>query len=201
MMRWLFLMLLLANALLFLWYAQQQVEPAPEHTSEHSEIRLLKELPVDAVLPARERICLSYQPLADRYDAERLATLLKDEPVSAEVAPLPPAVIGYRLTLPLPATADARIQLLDRLAEGGWVPETRGGALSFGTFNDREALERVRGELPRPLQVQTRVQPVEAQDGTWEVRVKHLSGYKISSEIKQVIENGWPEIKVKKNAC
>ncbi len=201
MLRWLFLLLLLANALLFFWYAQQQAARAEPEAVNVGSLRLLSELNGDEVLPARERVCLSYRPLSDEYDARRLLRLLADEPVSAEAVELEPAIAGYRLTLPLPAEAAARIELLDELARQGWVPESRGAQLSFGSFADMAALQEVRAALPQPLRGRTQVAPVRAEKALWAVRVKHLSGYEISSEINQLIKTSWPGINIEKNPC
>jgi len=201
MLRWLFLLLLLANALLFFWYAQQQPSGQETTASNQGNLRLLSELPHDEILPARERECLSYGPVPSQSDAQRLIALLADEPVSATAMPLPPAIVGYRLTLPLPADAAARIELLDELARQGWVPETRGGRLSLGTFADLEALQRVRDTLSPALAERTEAVPNQASNGAWEVRVQHLSGYKIPNKINQLIRSSWSDIKIEKKPC
>lgn len=201
MLRWLFLLLLLANALLFFWYAQQQRVEQEVNVSRVGNLRLLSELGADEVLPARERVCLSYGPVSSARDAQRLLSLLADEPVSAQAVALPPAIVGYRLTLPLPADNAARIELLDALARQGWVPETRGGRLSLGTFADPVALQAVRNELSAVLRARTEVVPVRAPESLFEIRVEHLSGYEISNKINQLIQSSWPEIKIEKNPC
>ncbi|MBV1787912.1 hypothetical protein KQ940_07565 [Marinobacterium sp. D7] len=203
MLRWLFLLLLLANTLLFFWYAQQR---AAEHkpavaASKGVGLRLLSELPPNEVLPARERVCLSYAPLSSRYEAQRLVSVLSSEPVSAEAVQLPPAITGWRLVLPLPADAAQRIELLDSLAREGWVPESRGGLLSFGRFSDQSALQGARSRLPAALRERVRVEEILADEALWQVRVKHLAGYEISSEINRLVAASWPGIKIEKNDC
>jgi len=203
MLRWLFLLLLLANTLLFFWYAQQHAA-APEFAepvAEGAGLRLLSELPADEVLPARARVCLSYAPLSSQYEAQRLASVLASEPVSTSVLPLPAAVTGWRLVLPLPADAGRRIELLDGLAREGWVPESRGGTLSFGRFSDPVALKKARGGLSPALRERTRVEEILADETLWEVRVKYLAGYEISSEINRLVAASWPGIKIEKNGC
>lgn len=200
-LRWLFLLLLLANALLFFWYAQRQAVERPRSSASVGDLRLLSELSGDEVLPARERVCLTYGPLSSRTEAQRLIELLRNEPVTAEAAGLPPAIIGYRLILPLPADTAARIRLLDDLARQGWVPESRGGQLSFGTFSDPRVLQQTRGTLPQTIRSRTEVVPVRAANGVWQVYVKHLSGYEISNEINQLVQSSWPGIKIEKNPC
>lgn len=204
MLRWIFLLLLLANTLLFFWYAQQHARMPDTGAAPIREgvgLRLLSELSSDEVLPARERVCLDYGPLNSRYEAQRLVSVLSSEPVSAEAKPLPPQVVGWRLVLPLPADAARRIALLDNLAKEGWVPESRGAMLSFGRFEDPAALNRARETLPQSLRDSARSEPITAAESAWEVRVKHLSGYEISSEINQLVLASWPGIKIEKNGC
>lgn len=202
MLRWLFLLLLLANALVFFWYAQQRAaQREPQVAPAIGELRLLSELDGGEILPARERVCLGFAPLARQADAERLIRLLADQPVTARAIRLPAAIIGYRLTLPLPADTAARVALLDDLARQGWVPESRGGLLSFGTFSDLAELERVRAELPPALGLRTELRAIRATSAPWEVRVEHLSGYEISNEINKLILASWPGIKIEKKPC
>ncbi|GGC09778.1 hypothetical protein GCM10011352_40360 [Marinobacterium zhoushanense] len=203
MLRWLFLLLLLANALLFFWYAQQRAaEPEVKvSTSGGAGLRLLSELPANEVLPARERVCLSYAPLSSQYEAQRLESVLASEPVSTETVRLPAVVIGWRLVLPLPADAAQRIELLDALAREGWVPESRGGLLSFGRFPDLVSLNGVRNRLPPDLRERVQAEEIVADEAFWQVRVKHLAGYEISSEINQLVAASWPGIKIEKNDC
>lgn len=202
--RWFFLLLLLANALLFFWYAQRQAAAPVAAENEDvavGELRLLSELPAREKLPARERICFSYAPLNSETEARRLVRMLEAEPVTAEPEPLPAEVIGWRLVLPLPADSARRIALLDELAQQGWVPESRGSILSFGNFDNRQALEALRQQLPAAIASRTQVQEQAAERGRWQVRVRHLAGYEISSEIKQLVSRSWPGIKVEKNGC
>ncbi len=202
--RWFFLLLLLANALLFFWYAQRQAAaPAAAENKDVAvgELRLLAELPAQERLPARERVCFSYAPLNSRSEAQRLVGMLESEPVTAEPEPLPAEVTGWRLVLPLPADSARRIALLDELAQEGWVPESRGSNLSLGSFDDRAALEDLRRQLPAAIAARTEVLEQTSSRGRWEVRIKHLAGYEISSEIKQLVARSWPGIKVEKNGC
>ncbi len=204
MLRWAFLLLLLADALLFFWYAQQRLTYVPAEQVERAgvaRIRLLSELSPGERLPARERVCLRYAPLSTAYEAERLVQLLMQHSVSASARPLPEQVVGYHLQLPLPADSVRRIAVLDKLAEQGWVPESRGGQLSFAADTSREAVERVRDGLPEELRVSILIVEEKQQDGRYEVAATHLVGYEISNEINQLIENSWPGIKIEKNTC
>ncbi|WP_432696874.1 hypothetical protein ACQUQP_00500 [Marinobacterium sp. YM272] len=204
LVRWFFLLLLLANALLFFWYAQRQAA-APRVVDnarvEVGDLRLLSELPAGERLPARARVCFSYQPLNSAADAQRLVAMLESEPVSASAARLPAEVVGWRLDLPLPADPARRIALLDALAREGWVPESRGASLSLGRFDSVEALDAFRALLPEAIAERATRAEISAESGRWAVRVEHLAGYKISSEIKQLVARSWPGIKVEKNAC
>lgn len=202
--RWFFLLLLLANALLFFWYAQRQAAaPVAAENADVAvgELRMLSELSSQERLPARERICFSYAPLNSEAEANRLVGMLESEPVTAEAEPLPAEVVSWQLVLPLPADTPRRIALLDELAREGWVPESRGSSLSFGSFNSRSKLDELRQQLPQAIADRTEVLEQMSNRGRWEVRVKHLAGYEISSEIKQLVSRSWPGIKVEKNGC
>ncbi|SEG77677.1 hypothetical protein [Marinobacterium lutimaris] len=202
--RWFFLLLLLANALLFFWYAQRQAAaPVAADNADVAvgDLRLLNELDAGDRLPARERVCFDYTSLSSESEAQRLLRMLEPEPVTAQASPLPAEVVGWRLVLPLPADSARRIALLDELAQQGWVPESRGANLSFGSFDNRAALDAVRQQLPADIGARTRVLEQTAERGRWEVRVSHLAGYEISSEIKQLVLRTWPGIKVEKNGC
>lgn len=203
MLRWLFLLLLLCNALLFFWFAQRHAaltEPVA-WPPPLGELRLLSELPPGTVLPARARVCQRYQPLATAWDAERLVRLLMQQSVSAQARPMPDVVIGYRLALPLPADAARRIALLDQLALAGWVPESRGSQLSFGLAQTETEAQALRDSLPAELRELVGVVEERQPDGRYEVQVVHLAGYEISNEINRLIENSWPGIKIEKNPC
>lgn len=203
MLRWLFLLILLANSLLFFWYAQKYhfapVTSQPDF--KPSALRLPSEISPSETLEPRPRECASFAPLASDYEAARLEQLLSERGFLAKKRSLPPVVDGVSLDLPLPADAEARINILDELARAGWVPETRDGALVLGRYSNREAASEVQASLPSQIASRTRVKPVMRVSSEYAVETSYLIGYEISSEIKQLITQSWPGVIFQKNVC
>lgn len=203
MLRWTFLLLLLANALLFFWFAQQHVAPAPVEMRSPgvARLKLLSELGPGEVLPARQRVCLVYAPLSSQAEAQSLVQLLDREQVSAEAVALPPQAEGYRLSLSLPADSDRRVKMLDELAAAGWVPESHGSEMLFGHYASRETAQAAHDSLPDELKAHVSLAPEFGSETRYEVHVSHLVGYEISSEINGLIESSWPGVKIEKKPC
>lgn len=203
MLRWIFLLIVLANALLFFWYAQTYHFSRAETPKDFkpSVLRLPSELNPGEVLESRERECAVYSPLASEYEASRLASVLEQQGYAVDFGLMPEVADGVRLEIPLPADAQSRIRLLDDLARVGWVPESRDGVLVLGNYADEAALAKVRSSLPDNISKRARGREVMRQSGDFEVRTSYLAGYEIGSEIKQLISQSWPGVKFEKNPC
>ena len=203
MLRWVLLLALLANALLFFWYAQSYrfADDGRRADINPEMLRTPAELAPGEALEARPRECGFYQPLATETEASRLVDLLKRYSIQAEYRALPPERVGWRLELPLPADSAARIRILDELALQGWVPESREGALVLGSYEQQAELRAVQQSLPNSLAERTRIREIEASSGTYEVSLSYLQGFEISTEIKQLIASGWPGVEFQKNRC
>lgn len=203
MLRWVFLLILLVNSLLFFWYAQKYhfTESKSQPDFKPKVLRLPSELQPGETLVARPRECGLFMPLASEFEASRLADLLIERGFAAEFKPMPPVEDGVRVEYPLPADAEARIQVLDDLARAGWVPESRDGALVLGSYPNVSVAQQMLGDLPKVVVDKARVKPVLRASGDFEVHTSYLIGYEISSEIKQLISDSWPGVKFEKNLC
>ena len=203
MLRWVFLLILLANSLLFFWYAQKYhfTESKSQPDFKPKVLRLPSELQPGETLEARPRECGIFLPLASEFEASRLAELLAERGFASEYKAMPPIEDGVRVEYPLPADAEARIQVLDDLARAGWVPETRDGALVLGSYTDEGVARQMLAGLPAKITDKARVKSVLRASGDFEVHTSYLIGYEISSEIKQLITDSWPGVKFEKNLC
>jgi hypothetical protein len=153
MLRWLVLLVLLGNALLFLWYAQEYrfTDTLRQSDIRPAAIRLPDELGESESLLMRPRECGYFQPLETDYEAERLLAQLEEYDVDLAYEKIPPIALGWRVELPLPADADRRVALLDQLASLGWVPESRDGALVMGVYPDDAAVNELYLQFPEDL--------------------------------------------------
>lgn len=203
MLRWVFLLILLANSLLFFWYAQKYyfTESKSQPDFKPRVLRLPSELQPGETLQARPRECAIFLPLASEYEASRLAELLAERGFATEFRAMPPIEDGVRVEYPLPADADARIRVLDDLARAGWVPETRDGALVLGSYKSESLAKESLSTLPKAVVDKARIKPVMRASGDFEVHTSYLIGYEISNEIKQLISDSWPGVKFEKNLC
>ena len=203
MLRWLFLIILLANSLLFFWYAQKYhfTESKSLPDFKPRVLRLPSELQPTEKLVPRPRECARFSPLASEFEASRLVELLVEQGFTAEFKTMPPVEDGVRIEYPLPADADARIRVLDDLARVGWLPETRDGALVLGSYPDAEVARASLADLPESVVEKARIKPVLRASGDYEVLTSYLVGYEITSEIKQLVVDSWPGVKFEKNLC
>jgi len=203
MLRWLFLLVVLANALLFFWYAQKYHfdQSGSQPDFKPSVLRLPSELRAGEQLTPRPRECANFAPLTSEFEASRLVEFLQERGFASEYEAMPPVEDGFRLEYPLPADAEARINVLDELARVGWVPESRDGALVLGSYTSEEAADTMLATLPAAIAEKTRRKSVLRASGDFKVSTSYLVGYEITSEIKQLISDSWPGIKFEKNVC
>ena len=87
MLRWLVLLVLLGNALLFLWYAQEYrfSDTIRQPDIRPAAIRLPNELEVAEQLVLRPRECGYFQSFESEYEAEKLLVQLESYGVEVDV--------------------------------------------------------------------------------------------------------------------
>ena len=203
MLRWLVLLVLLANALLFLWYAQEYrfVDTVRQSDIRPAALRLPSELNEGEELVLRPRECGYFQPLESDYEAERLLTQLEGYGVDLAYEKIPPVAQGWRVELPLPADAERRVTLLDQLASLGWVPESRDGALVMGVYPDDTAVDELFLQFPDDLQSKLRKKVNYTQSDAFRVAVSYLQGFEFDQELIETVATQWPGAQFEKKPC
>ncbi len=209
-MRGLFLLLLLSNALLFLYYALQRAEVGPQALlGDSTELKLVSEVPrlqqrtrPDTIAAGQHCITLSGIDRAD--DLARIEAYLQQGGyVVQRDVERQRSRTGFALVLEAPADNAERLALLDRLDMAGIVPESRGeGRLHFflGSF----ASEAAAVAQQRRLQQQgiaVRLHETERLEERYRVRILLSSGRALSNEINAVLQKAYPGIKIEKNVC
>lgn len=205
MLRWLALLLLLLDALVLLWYAQQRPPAQPTPASEQiSRLRLLHELGGGETLPLRARECFLIGPFASSTEAETAQRWLLQRGFDSVAEPAPPALLGYHLRLPRPAEPEARLALLDRLALAGWVPQTRDGDFVLGPFLGEQARQQARAEqqaIAEVLSLPLQLEPLHDTTPRLQLRVTAAEGADNAGRLQALAGAGWPGIKIEKKSC
>ncbi len=217
MLRWLFLLLLLVNALVLLWAALMQREarePVPEVVEQGVSVRLLSEVDagqlrelsqsqLQAQSAAAQSLCVSYVGLPARADAEQVAQLMQRYGllpiIEQEEIRLAEA---FELTLNVPQDPQERITLIERLQAVDVVPESspRGTQLRLGRYGSEAEAEvaalrfRNTGLAPE-LRVLGRTQVLFA------VLLPVDSDRNLFNKINRVLEKSHPGIKIEKKLC
>ena len=203
MLRWLVLLVLLGNALLFLWYAQEYrfADTLRQSDIRPAALRLPDELGEGESLLMRPRECGYFQPLETDYEAERLLAQLEGYGVDLAYEKIPPVAQGWRVELPLPADTDRRVVLLDQLASLGWVPESRDGALVMGIYPDDAAINEQFMPFPDALQTKLRKKINYTQIDAYRVAVSYLQGFEFDQELIKSVAAQWPGTQFEKKPC
>jgi len=207
MLRWLLLLLLLCNALLFLWYAQKQ-QVATGGTADAdlhvNQLRFLHELSAGESVRPLQGDCYQLGVFASDREAEQAVSRLSKVVFDARQLPAPPEVVGYELAIEIPSDAQAQRELLDTLALAGWVPQTRQGQFILGPFTGEQAQadatleqEALREGLGLASEVRSIRQP--ATGVLLEVEVP--AGTEIGPALRQLLLRGWPGLKIEKKLC
>jgi hypothetical protein len=204
MLRWILLLTLLVNSLLFLWYAQQYrfADAIRQPDIRPAGQKLLTELTESEKPQLRPRECATFTGLETEYEAESLANFLIEAQIDDVLQhQSKPKQIGLRVEMPLPADSTARVALLDELAKLGWLPESRDGALVFGQFSDELASESFAKEFPAELKSRLRFKPAFSEVATYQVDFSYLQGFEIDQKILNLLVERWPIAEFEKNHC
>ncbi|MBP0050029.1 hypothetical protein H9C73_14970 [Marinobacterium sp. AK62] len=205
MLRWLALLLVLANALLLFWFGQQQQQDAQVKVpDELTRLRLLHELGPDKALEARSLQCYRLGSFMTEAEIARAGERLEARGFEVNTIPATPSVIGYRLRVPVPPDADARIRLLDELALAGWVPQTRDGYFILGPFVGEQAEAEARTEqqaLVSVLGMEVKRVPMEDPNPGLDLIAAMPEGEDFVPLLQQMMRAGWPGIKIEKKSC
>ncbi|UTW11021.1 hypothetical protein [Marinobacterium rhizophilum] len=211
MLRWLFLLLLLANAIVLLWAALLQRDPGvvpPEVVEPGADVRLLSELDPGQLRPLGEEgqsqaLCVSYVGLPALSDAEQVAGLMQRYglvPVIERESTRRAA--GVELVLAVPQDAQERIALIERLQSMDIVPESspQGAQLLLGRYAS-EAQAQAARERFRDTGLAPQLQQVERLDERFVVVLPVDSDRNLFNKINRVLEQSHPDVKIEKKLC
>lgn len=205
MLRWLALLLLLLNALVLLWYAQQQAVESPAAATEQiSRLRLLHELGGGAVLQPRKLQCYRIGDFGSQREVEAAVARLRVQGFDTSIESAPSAILGYRLRLSRPSDAEAQLELLDRLALAGWVPQTQEGDFVLGPFMGQDARHQAESEreaIKSILKLELRQEPIYDDTPVLRILAGIPEGRIDEVRLARMMASGWPGIKIQKKSC
>ncbi len=211
MLRWLFLLLLLANAVVLLWAALLQREPrvaSPEVVVQGVEVRLLSEVEPGQLRTLSEAgvdqaLCVSYVGLSARSDADQVAQLMQRYGLAPVVEQeTVRRAAGFELVLTVPQDAQERIALIERLQALGVVPESspRGAQLLLGRY-DFEAEAEAAREPFLGIGLAPELRVLERLDELFEVVLPVDSDRNLFNKINRVLQQSHPDVKIEKKLC
>ena len=219
MIRWVFLFLLLANAISLFWFAQQteSVKKADLPVEQKvQQIRLISEMPEGSLRlrksennSAKNDVegfwCASLQGLTNEQNAVALRASLLKHGIFAEIQEtLDSSVVGYEAVFTVPDELEARLYLLDFMEKNGVLsgdlePES-GLQLSVGSYEAEAQARALVTELS--LQgVMASVRPLSADVQRYDVAIQARTDRKLSNKIKALVENSYSEVKIEKKVC
>jgi hypothetical protein len=207
MLRWLLLLLLLCNALLFLWYAQrQQVQPdrGAEPQEDIMRLRLLHELTAGERAQPLQTDCYRLGVFASLAEAQQASRQLESTVLSVRLTDAPDQIVGYHLAVQQPSESQAQRELLDLLALAGWVPETRAGQFLLGPFTGEQArLEALleQDALNTALGLVSSLTPIVQPVKGALIEIEMPYGTEMSEASRRLLMRRWPGIKIEKKVC
>ena len=220
-MRWLFLFLMLANAIVLFWYATTQPRDEVEVQAAGNELglTLVDEVPanqriarvdpvrsgLEALAPAPSVSCFMIGATEDLMTAQRIMNFFSERGQEALINQQPePRLVGYQLILAAPDGDAARLRMLDQLDRVGVVPESQmeAGRLQFviGAFNTRAEVDAQSRRL-KSMSLSPVVKPLEVNDWSYFVQVNGPFDHKMSNKISKIVRKAYPAIKIEKKLC
>ena len=219
MIRWVFLFLLLANAISLFWFSQQEGSANKSVTpveSQVQQIRLISEMPEGSLKlrkadsgsvenDAEDFWCASLEGLDNRKSAAALRASLLKRGVFAELQQLrEESVYGYEVTVMVPDKLDARLYLLDYLDKSAVVPVEKepepGMRLLVGQYENEVQSQEVMGELSDQGLIVS-VEPLSRIVQRYGVVIQARVDRNLSNEIKVLVENNYSGVKIGKKVC
>jgi len=207
MLRWLLLLLLLCNALLFLWYARKQqaaVGRTAEPDMQVNQLRLLHELSAGETVRPLQSDCYQLGVFASEREARQAAARLEGLVLASERLPAPPDVAGYELAIEIPSDVQGQRELLDTLALAGWVPQMRQGRFILGPFTGERAKADAlldQGALNEGLGLASELRSILQPATGVLLEVEVSAGAEIGPALRQLLLRGWPGLKIEKKLC
>jgi len=219
-MRWVFLFLMLANAILLFWYATTQPsETVTEAQRAELNLKLVSEMPSEQLLPRVDPVRRGLAALApaptvacyvigateDLLTAQRIMNFFSERGQTALINQTAQAqVVGYELVFTAPDGDAARLQLLNALEAQGVIPESRmeNGRLTFvagvvKTAKDAFAKKNVFGVFADNADIR----PLETKNWSYFVQINGPFDQEMSNKISGIVKKAYPAIKIEKKLC
>jgi|GEM_PF-1542356 len=213
MMRWVCLLLLLANALVFFWYAlQQRTAQRDDYVEPEVSLKLLSEIDVRRLTPLTSEAerthsnaeCLVFTG-SGQVDADGLVSFLQQQGLeverSSEEQLLP---VGTELVLPSGMEASERVKAIEAFERIDLVLQSSSdqidAALSAGVFNDPARLALI-AAWGAENGVQLVSRSVERSSLRYRLQVRLGFDQKMATKINKVVAAAYPDAKIEKKVC
>lgn len=211
MFRWLFLFLLLANAVLLFWHSIQiepQVIEASDTRKQLNTLKLVAEMDQDAleklkVEKSSQRECLWFAGFETDVKAAAVTQFIVGLGGQAEYKAKEVAVASYVVVISLPEDLKKRLALMDYLENKG-LSEVGDELLDFeysleGYSNKESAVEQVK--VLSSLAIDSRVEKRESTGTRYVVVMDASVDRNLSSKIKEIVKENYYFIKIEKKLC
>ncbi|WP_415899441.1 hypothetical protein [Neptuniibacter sp. QD48_11] len=211
MFRWLFLFLLLANAVLLFWHSIQ-LEPETNKTSEARQqlntLKLVTEMDQGALEKLKaekssQQECLWFAGFETDVKAAAVTQFIVGLGGQAEYKAIEVAVASYVVVISLPEDLKKRLALMDYLENKG-LSEVGDELLDFeysleGYSNKELAVEQVK--VLSSLAIDSRVEKRESTGTRYVVVMDASVDRNLSSKIKEIVKENYYFIKIEKKLC
>lgn len=208
MLRWLCLFLLLANAILFLWFSLQ-VEPKQAVVDAErdglQQLKLVSEMTLpEGGLSVASVKCTLFSGLETEVQAIALVQLIVSEGGKAAYKFLgDKRVATYALVINLPQDLQQRLTVLDILETNGHNEiddELLGYEYVLEGFSEKNAAQEQMAELAR-INVVSVVESRYSIKQNYQVVMDSSIGRILSNKIKEVVKEKYSLIKIEKKVC
>ncbi|WP_415886135.1 hypothetical protein ACMXYO_16145 [Neptuniibacter sp. QD37_6] len=211
MFRWLFLFLLLANAVLLFWHSIQiepQVIEASDTRKQLNTLKLVTEMDQDALEKLKaekssQQECFWFAGFETDVKAAAVTQLIVGLGGQAEYKAMEEAVASYVVVISLPEDLKKRLALMDYLENKG-LSEVGDELLGFeysleGYSNKESAVEQVK--VLSSLAIDSRVEKRESTGARYVVVMDASVDRNLSSKIKEIVKENYYFIKIEKKLC
>jgi hypothetical protein len=209
MLRWVALFALLANAVLFLWYAIQ-VAPVADKASAAVDIdtlRLVSEINPKSLAWLQSDVetssCVEFDGFGSRVKASAVKRFVYEQGFTSEIDQV--RVSGernHRVVVMLPTQLNERMKVIDYLArtEKRALDEMLDFEYAITGFKDRHAAEKKLAQL-KGAKIKARIEFDSVNQLRFKVRVFEYIDRKLSNEIKEVVVESYSVEKNEKKVC
>ena len=227
MLRWLFLFLVLINALVLFWYSLSQNEAAgltatakpveaikaKKDALHFQQLKLLSEVD-ESLLQSRSKDrqvtqitseCIYFTGFESEISAQAVVKFVAEQGYSAQfVTDIVTTIDSYYLTVSVPVDLIPRLSLLTVLEDMG-SPVTEDDLVAGGSIKVVEGATKSQAEKAMTHIKQrghsAKLQTVERSTPRYTVVVKEEFGRKLSKEIKEVVQESYSFSKIEKKVC